>query len=121
MRLLVCGGRNYDDQAHVDRVLDAVWAECRGALTIIHGQASGADACANAWALAKRAAGAAVGTDTYGAEWGRYGPAAGPRRNQRMIDEGRPDRAVAFPGGRGTADMVRRLRAYRIPVEEVAP
>jgi hypothetical protein len=36
------------------------------------------------------------------------GRAAGPRRNQRMLEDFRPDLVVAFPGGRGTAYMVRR-------------
>jgi hypothetical protein len=41
----------------------------------------------------------------YIADWNRLGPGAGHIRNQRMIDEGKPDAAVAFPGGTGTADM----------------
>jgi hypothetical protein len=40
------------------------------------------------------------------------GPAAGPIRNQRMLDWG-PDLVVAFAGGKGTADMVRRARCRR--------
>jgi hypothetical protein len=35
---------------------------------------------------------------------------------QRMIDEGKPDKALGFPGGRGTADMTRRLKAAGIPL-----
>lgn len=37
-----------------------------------------------------------------------------------MIDEGKPDMVVAFPGGAGTADMVRRAKAADIPVVEIA-
>jgi predicted Rossmann-fold nucleotide-binding protein len=40
-------------------------------------------------------------------------------RNQRMIDEGKPDLVVAFPGGSGTADMVRRAKRASIEVMEV--
>jgi ABC-type branched-subunit amino acid transport system substrate-binding protein len=36
-----------------------------------------------------------------------------------MIREGKPDAVVAFPGGRGTADMVRQARAAGIEVREV--
>ena len=43
-------------------------------------------------------------------ELGRNGRKAGPIRNQQMLDEGRPSLVVAFPGGRGMADMVRRAR-----------
>jgi hypothetical protein len=51
------------------------------------------------------------------AEWKKYGPAAGPIRNQRMLDWG-PDLVVAFSGGKGTADMVRRARAAGVEVIE---
>jgi hypothetical protein len=36
-----------------------------------------------------------------------------------MIDEGKPDLVVAFPGGRGTADMVKRAKKANVEVIEV--
>lgn len=33
--------------------------------------------------------------------------------------EAKPDLVIAFPGGRGTADMVRRARAAGIEVREI--
>lgn len=72
------------------------------------------DRLAHDWALAVKVKGA-----TYCANWTRDGKAAGPIRNQRMIDEGKPDLVVAFPGGRGTADMVRRAKAAGVKVMEV--
>lgn len=53
------------------------------------------------------------------ADWQKYGKAAGPRRNQRMLDEGKPDLVLAFPGGAGTADMVRRARQANVTVIEI--
>lgn len=50
------------------------------------------------------------------ADWARYGRRAGAVRNQRMLDEARPELVVAFPGGTGTADMVRRTHAAGIPL-----
>lgn len=38
----------------------------------------------------------------------------GPFRNERMLREGRPNCAVGFPGGTGTADMTKRRLAYGI-------
>lgn len=118
-RVIVCGGRNYDDQARVDAVLDGLFAKCGGGMTLMHGSACGADACANAWGMAKRAFGASVGIHRWSADWRKLGPAAGPARNQRMLAEGRPHLVVAFPGGRGTADMVRRATAAGVPVLHV--
>jgi hypothetical protein len=40
------------------------------------------------------------------------------RRNQQMLDEGRPDLVVAFPGGAGTANMVKLARAIGCEVIE---
>ena len=38
---------------------------------------------------------------------------------QQMIDEGKPDLVVAFPGGRGTQDMIKRAKGHHIKVVEV--
>lgn len=57
--------------------------------------------------------------EKYPAQWDIYGKQAGVLRNLQMITEGKPDVVVAFPGGAGTANMVRQARAYRIRVIEV--
>lgn len=107
-RVLVCGGREYTNVRHVFDVLDAL--DPRPTL-IIQGGAFGADACASEWAWKRK-----VPEKEFRANWAKHGRAAGPIRNQRMIDEGRPNLVVAFPGGTGTADMVRRAEAAGIPV-----
>lgn len=116
LRVLVTGGRKFHNQRVVDAALDDVFALHNGKLTVIHGGASGADACAHAWVFAQRARGAHVGFDVYRANWRLYGTAAGPIRNRRMIREGQPDLCVAFPGGDGTADCVAQCKAAGIEV-----
>lgn len=111
MRVLVCGGREYDDWDKVDLALDPFKS---GDTTIIQGGAKGADFLAKAWAKYYN-----VPSEEYPADWKKYGKAAGGIRNQRMIDEGKPNLVVAFPGGVGTADMVRRAKAANIEVIEV--
>lgn len=44
---------------------------------------------------------------TFPANWDRFGKAAGPIRNKWMLEYGQPDLVVAFPGGKGTAHMVK--------------
>jgi hypothetical protein len=110
MRFLVCGGRDYDDGPAIYRALDALHAKCRIAC-IIEGGATGADAHARSWANAK-----GIDVRTFQADWERYGRRAGPLRNARMLDEGRPDGVVAFPGGRGTADMIRQAQTAGLKV-----
>ena len=114
MRVLICGGRDYNDATLLAATLENLNAE-REIELVVHGAARGADTLAQRWA------------DMFGvcclqfpANWKRDGKAAGPIRNQLMLTEGKPDMVVAFPGGRGTADMVRRAREAGIPVHEVA-
>ncbi len=119
-RVLVCGGRAYADRAKVFSTLQTLHDET-GFVTLIHGDAPGADTLAAAWARHgfKSRERFTMGTISYPADWNTHGRAAGPIRNQQMIDECKPDLVVAFPGGRGTADMVRRARAADIPVQVV--
>lgn len=115
MRVLVCGGRDYADEDKVCQVLDDVNKRTPVWL-LIHGGAKGADMLAARWAWTRD-----VAQDRYEADWKQHGKAAGPLRNQQMIDKGKPDLVIAFPGGRGTADMVRRAKTAGVPVTEVAP
>lgn len=48
-----------------------------------------------------------------------YDAAAGPYRNERMLREGRPEYAIAFPGGRGTRDMM--IRCWEYGLEPFVP
>lgn len=114
MRALVCGGRDYTDTARVFAVLDKLHGEA-GIDVIIEGGARGADACGKEWAFRRQ-----VECQTFEADWENQGTFAGPARNARMLNEGRPDLVIAFPGGRGTADMVRKARRAGVEVVEIA-
>lgn len=110
MIFLVCGGRDFDDEQAVWRALDKLHAE-RGITGLIEGGASGVDTHARNWAVAT-----GVDVRTFYAEWETFGKRAGPLRNARMLDEGRPDGVVAFPGGRGTKDMTQQAQAAGVKV-----
>jgi hypothetical protein len=113
MRVLVCGGRDFSDCKAVFDALDDL-ARHEVVDCIIEGDARGADRIAGAWAKRRR-----VDLRLFPADWNKHGRAAGPIRNQQMIDKGKPDFVLAFPGGAGTADMVRRAKAAGLPVAEV--
>lgn len=108
-RVLVCGGRCFDDRDAVRRALEAL----RPTL-VITGGADGADLLAD-----EAAARAGIARVVFPANWVGEGRAAGGARNQRMLDEGRPDLVVAFPGTSGTADMIRRARKAGVPVIDI--
>jgi hypothetical protein len=112
MRVLVTGDREWSSPDTIYDVLVRLKA-IAGDLVVIHGGCRGADTIAG---MAAVAIGCAV--EVYPADWDRYHRRAGPIRNQQMIDEGRPEFAVAFhpdlKKSKGTADMVRRLRQSNV-------
>lgn len=113
-RLLVCGGRDYSDRRRAYVELDRIHVAYPISV-IICGAAAGADRLAMDWAAARR-----VKCLPFPADWEKHGRRAGPIRNQQMLDEGVPTLVVAFPGGTGTADMVRRATKAGIKVLTVA-
>ena len=113
MRVIVCGGRTYDNEPLVREELGALVAILGTNITIVHGAAPGADSLA-----ARIADEMGLATEPHPADWNAYGKPAGPIRNQEMADSG-ADLCLAFPGERGTADMVRRAGAAGIPVKKV--
>jgi len=113
-RLLVCGGRTYADLDRVRREMNRVVGLRRNVI-VIHGGARGADSLAGAVAVK-----AGVPTEVYVAEWEKHGRAAGMLRNKRMLEEGKPDLVLAFPGGIGTGGMIRIARQAGVPVEVIS-
>jgi hypothetical protein len=113
MKVLVCGGRNYSDYGKIYDILDEIH-EHEPITKVIHGTASGADDCGKTWANSR-----GIKEDPYPPDWKKYGLAAGPIRNQQMIDEGQPDLVIAFPGGKGTKDMITKAEKAGILVKKV--
>lgn len=110
MRVLICGGREFQDVTWLWSVMDGLHAQSPIS-EVIAGGAKGADTLGAEWAADR-----GIPCRVVMADWNTHGRAAGPIRNQRMLDEGRPELVVAFPGGRGTADMVRRAREAGVAV-----
>lgn len=141
MRILVCGGRDFanpipydhspenkkamDEYRFVFKTLNEIinplskeynpddnWLPTD--IIIISGKARGVDSAAIDWAVCNYAQ-----FEEYPADWKKYPKAAGPIRNQQMVDEGKPDLVIAFPGSRGTADMIRRSKKAGIKIMEI--
>lgn len=113
MRYLGCGGRDFFHRDRVDAELDAIGMDPEADLVVVGG-APGADTLIEEWARTRR-----VPFLVHGARWKAYGNRAGPLRNQAMLDRWRPHKVVAFPGGSGTADMVRRAGLAGLPIKIV--
>lgn len=129
MRILVCGGRNFSNRALLWKALDR--AHARWNITaVIHGAAPGADTLAGEWGKEH-----GVPVTPFPAPWHdlehpdaiirtrrdgtKYNAKAGPIRNQQMLDEGKPDIVIAFPGRIGTPDMMKRAREAGVTVYQV--
>jgi hypothetical protein len=146
LRILVCGGRDFGDidreQQHHEpdhpavRKAEKEYQFVMSELTrlsvqystlynpddnwlptdieIISGMAPGVDTVAIDWAVCNWCK-----WHEFPADWAKHGKAAGPIRNKQMLVEGKPDLVVAFPGGRGTANMVKQAREANVEVIEV--
>jgi len=110
MRVLVCGGRGFGNDTLLFGTLNSHHKR-RPITALIHGGASGADRMAALWAVDK-----GIPHTRFLPDWKRHGKAAGPIRNARMIAEGKPDLVIAFPGGRGTANMIAQAKQAGIEV-----
>ena len=113
LKLIVCGGRSYDNFDRLYSVLDNIHAR-KGIAMIIEGGAKGADAHAATWADNK-----GIPRVTCHANWEYFGNGAGPKRNKVMLMLN-PNGVVAFPGGAGTENMARQAQNTGIKVMRVA-
>lgn len=119
LRVLVTGGRSYSDRDHIHNTLCEIDAT-RGPIScVIHGAATGADTEGMFWAQMMAESGRDTRQAPFAADWRAHGRAAGPIRNARMLAEGRPDLVLAFPGGRSTADMVKRATKASVEVIQI--
>lgn len=129
-RVLVCGGRDFEDEDLVHRVLDRYDDEQNTIRLVIHGNGgrwkndldmygqpipkSGADLWAGTWANIR-----GCPCMILPAAWRGLSVSAGPVRNGWMLEFGAPDLCIAFPGGRGTANMIKRCDRTRIEVMKI--
>lgn len=107
LRVVVTGGRDYDDAQTVDAELKKLVRTAGGPenLVVINGGAEGLDTLVR---VSCNLLG--IPCITMFAPWNsHHRRGAGPVRNQWMIDYCAPTYAIVFPGGRGTADMRRRI------------
>lgn len=124
-RVLVCGGRDFTDINFIENALENLLfsgAVIPPGLFIMEGQGPGVnkqpscDELVFRWRMRMGITGQRFPVvHAVDGPW----PAAGPRRNSRMLKDGRPELGIAFPGGRGTADMVTKMKAKGIKIIEL--
>ena len=106
MRVLIAGGRDFNNLPFLEEVMGGVeFDSLTTVTTVISGTARGADQLGERWAESYN-----IPVEKYPALWGVHGRAAGHIRNQLMLDDGKPDLVIVFPGGEGSKNMVRKAR-----------
>jgi len=114
VRILVTGSRDWPYPEIVWQELNKFLAD-EGYLTVVHGDADGADSYAKIWVARTSFNRLGVRDERHPADWAKHGKAAGPIRNQEMVDLG-ADLCLAFSlnRSRGTADCLNRAAAAGI-------
>lgn len=115
--IIVCGGREYADWHRVFAALDhahrrqpidlMVHGAC---LDVKAGVLLGVDRWADDWARQR-----GIRREPHPADWATWGKAAGAMRNKQMAELGAHG-CVAFPGGDGTANVVRHAERFGIGI-----
>lgn len=102
-RVIVCGGRDYDDRDRCFEVLNELFPD--KAIEIVSGHAVGADSFGEAYANEN-----GIKLTVFKPDWKQYGRAAGPIRNKSMLDYATEETpvVVAFWDGKskGTKNMI---------------
>jgi hypothetical protein len=113
MRILVCGDRFWWDEKKMQEVFDDIVYDYEN-VTIIEGEAKGADLMARKLALE-----CGLDVEGYPANWNKHKKAAGAIRNRKMLDQ-RIDKVIAFhsdiENSKGTKDCITEAKRRGIPV-----
>lgn len=118
-RMIICGGRHFDQYEYLEFVLDNIIRENgidKVNLEIISGHCEGADLCGERYAQSH-----GIKCNVFPAEWKKYGRKAGPLRNSQMIEyaiEADNPMIVAFvtADSKGTFDAIRKANKKGIRV-----
>jgi predicted Rossmann-fold nucleotide-binding protein len=110
MKVIIAGSRN----TYIERyIISAAVRESNFNVTeVVCGGAPGVDRSAEKWAEFH-----GVKCTVIYADWDRYAEAAGPIRNAQMAKYA--DALIAFPGGKGTKNMIKTMMGLKKPVYEV--
>lgn len=110
-RVIIAGGRDFDDYDLVVSTMDKLLQNITEPITIVCGMARGADTLGERYAISK-----GYEVARFPADWGKFGKAAGYKRNEQMAQNA--DALVAFWDGssRGTKHMIDLAHKYNLRV-----
>ncbi len=114
MKFVITGGRDLNDETLRFLALSDIH-QMTEITEVIHGGAKGADSLVAKWAKAS-----GVQQTVSKPDWARFRIGAAVKNNQPMVDM-QPDAVVAFPGGKGTADLNHRAEKTGLNIVHCRP
>ena len=113
-RVIVAGGRRFNDYPLLERTLDRlIYRKCRrNEVEIVSGTAPGADTLGERWAHKR-----GYRVKQFPADWKEHGRAAGPLRNEQM--GAYATHLIAFWDGHssGTRHMIETAKIFNLKVK----
>ena len=111
VKAIVCGGRHFDNYDYLEITLDSIFEELDldyENIEIVSGNCNGTDKLGEQYAKEH-----CIKTKVFPAEWKKYGRAAGPIRNEKMIEYiSNSDLPVVIAfvseNSKGTLDTIKR-------------
>lgn len=110
MRLIIAGSRDFTDRTILHRAIHYFQLDTAKITTVLCGCARGMDALGAQWAQEN-----GIEVETFPADWERYGPSAGPRRNRTMARQA-DALLLVHKDGRGSRSMLREARKRNLMV-----
>lgn len=113
MKMIIAGSRSIDDYQKVKEIIESCKFDFG---KLVMGDASGVDNHAETWAVIHD-----VPYQIHTPDWGEFGKAAGPIRNERMAHQADALLAIWDGESSGTEDMINKAREYDLDIEIVRP
>jgi hypothetical protein len=112
MRVIIAGGRDFNDYEILERECNTILNRpIPNEITIVSGNAIGADKLGKKYALEKK-----YSLEIFPADWKAYGKAAGPIRNKEMANHA--DMLIAFwdTKSKGTKNMIDQAKLNNLEI-----
>lgn len=111
MKVIIAGSRDFLDYDLLKKTMaEVVWSVTE----VVSGKARGADTLGERWAKEM-----GIPVKPFPADWVKYGDSAGSVRNEQMARYGEALVAFLAKTSKGTKDMIRVAKRYKLPMKVV--
>lgn len=114
LRFVIAGSRHFNDYKRLKNELDIIFRfyNVKAEITIISGGCRGADALGERYAREN-----GIPLEIFEAEWDKYGRAAGPIRNEKMVEYSSAVICFWDNKSRGTFSLIKLANKHKKPIK----